>query len=110
MLKGFVTQATFDSFRDPYAYAAVTKQAALYDGASVLWKGKVANLKVGKDSLTFDFLVGYDQEKQLEGIVPVTLPFAADLADGSAVEVLAQVGTNGTAPTLLGISVHRLAQ
>ncbi len=110
MLKGFVTQPTFDSFRDPYAYAAVTKQPALYDGASVLWKGKVANLKVGKDSLTFDFLVGYDQEKQLEGIVAVTLPFAADLMDGSAVEVLGQVGTNGTAPTLLGISLHRLAQ
>src|SRR5208337_644393 len=108
MLKGFVTQPTFDTFRDPYAYAAVTKQPALYDGASVLWKGKVANLKVGKDSLTFDFLVGYDQEKQLEGIVPVTLPFAADLPDGSPVEVLGQVGTNGAAPTLLGISVHRL--
>ena len=57
----------------------------------MVWKGKVANLKVAKDSIAFDLLVGYDQEKQLEGIVPVTLPFAADLANGSAVEVLGQV-------------------
>jgi hypothetical protein len=110
MLKGFVTEATFDNFRDPYPYAMVTKQPALYDGASVLWKGKVANLKIGKNSVGFDLLVGYDQERQLEGIVPVTLPFAADLSDGGAVEVLGQVGTNGTTANLLGISVHRLAQ
>jgi hypothetical protein len=110
MLKGFVTQATFDTLKDPYAYAAVTKQPALYDGASVAWKGKVANLQVSKVSLAFDLLVGYDQEKQLEGIVPVTVPFAADLANGSAVEVLGQVVMNGTAPSLLAISLHRLAQ
>jgi hypothetical protein len=110
MLKGFVTPATFDTVKDAYAYAVVTKQPALYDGASVVWKGKVANLKVAKDSIGFDLLVGYDQEKQLEGIVPVTVPFAADLANGSAVEVLGQVVMQGTAPTLLGISLHRLSQ
>jgi hypothetical protein len=110
MLKGFVTQATFDTVKDSYAYAAVTKQPALYDGASVVWKGKVANLKVAKDSIAFDLLVGYDQEKQLEGIVPVTVPFAADLANGSAVEILGQIVTNGTAPTMLATSLHRLAQ
>jgi len=110
MLKGFVTQATFDTVKDPYSYAAVTKLPALYDGASVVWKGKIANLKVAKDSIAFDLLVGYDQEKQLEGIVPVTVPFAADLANGNAVEVLGQVVMNGAAPTLLGISLHRLAQ
>ena len=110
MLKGFVTQATFDTLKDAYPYAAVMKQPALYDGASVAWKGKVANLKVAKESIAFDLLVGYDQEKQLEGIVPVTVPFASDLANGGAVEVLGQVVMNGTAPTLLTISLHRLAQ
>jgi hypothetical protein len=110
MLKGFVTQSTFDTVKDTYTYAAVIKQPALYDGASVVWKGKVANLKVAKDSIGFDLLVGYDQEKQLEGIMPVTVPFAADLANGSAVEVLGQVVLSGTAPSLLAGSLHRLAQ
>jgi hypothetical protein len=110
MLKGFVTPPTFDTVKDAWPYAAVRQQPALYDGASVVWKGKVANLKIGKTSLSFDLLVGYDQEKQLEGIVPVTLPFAADVTDGSAVVVLGQVVVNGAAPTLLGISLHRLSQ
>ena len=110
MLKGFVTPATFDTVKDTYSYAVVTKQPALYDGTSVVWKGKVANLKVAKDSIAFDLLVGYDQEKQLEGIVPVTVPFAADLANGSAVQVLGQVVMNGSTPGLLAVSLHRLAQ
>jgi len=110
MLKGFVTPATFDTVKDTYSYAAVTKQPALYDGTSVVWRGKVANLKVAKDSIAFDLLVGYDQEKQLEGIVPVTVPFAADLANGSAVEVLGQVVMNGTTAGLLAVSLHRLSQ
>ena len=55
------------------------------------WRGKIANLKVGKDAIAFDLLVGYEQEKELEGIVPVTLPFAADLANGGGIEVLGQI-------------------
>jgi hypothetical protein len=110
MLKGFVTLATFDTIKNGYPYSAVVKQPSLYDGASVVWRGKVANLKTAKGSLSFDLLVGYDQEKQLEGIVPVNVPFAADLADGSGVEVLGQVVVLGTAPGLVAGSLHRLTQ
>ncbi len=110
MLKGFVTPPTFDTVKDAWPYAAVSRQPALYDGSSVVWTGKVANLKVAKSSLSFDLLVGYDQEKQLEGIVPVTVPFAADISNGSAVVVLGQVLQSGTSPALLGISLHRISQ
>ena len=68
----------------------------------------MANLKVGKDAIGFDLLVGYDQEKELEGIVPVILPFAADLHNGVALEVLGQVQVQRDRLSLQGISVHRL--
>jgi len=109
MLKGFITPASFDTLRDGFSYAAVAAQPALYDGCSVRWKGKIANLQVGKTAITFDLLVGYDQEKELQGIVPVTLPFATDLGNGVALEVLGQVVGAGTVPALTGIAVHRLA-
>jgi hypothetical protein len=110
MLKGFVTPPTFDTARDTYAYAVVAGQPSLYDGASVIWKGKVANLASSKTQITFDLLVGYDQEKELQGIVPVTLPFAADLGNGDAVQVLGQVALNGSVPTLQAVSLHRISQ
>jgi hypothetical protein len=109
MLKGFVTQASFDTLKDGFPYAVVAAQPALYDGCSVRWRGKIANYKVGKDAIGFDLLVGYDQEKELEGIVAVTLPFAVDLANGTALEVLGQVIVKDNTLNLLGISLHRLA-
>jgi hypothetical protein len=108
MLKGFVTPATFDTLRDVFTYKAVTAQPGLYDGCTVRWSGKIANLKVGKSSIAFDLLVGYDQERELQGIVPVTLTFATDLDNGTALEVLGQVAAAGSSFSLNGIAVHRL--
>jgi hypothetical protein len=108
MLKGFVTPASFDTLRDAFTYKAVSAQPGLYDACTVRWSGKIANLKVGKTSIGFDLLVGYDQEKELQGIVPVTLAFATDLDNGAALEVLGQVVAAGTTLSLNGIAVHRL--
>jgi hypothetical protein len=109
LLKGFVTQATFDTLKDEIPYATVRARPGLYDGCSVRWKGKVANLKIAANAVSFDLLVGYDQEKQLEGIVPVTLPFATEITDGTGIEVLGQVIARDTGDlALLGISLHVL--
>jgi hypothetical protein len=108
VLKSFVTRPTFTTFRDGFAYLTVAKDPRLYDGASVRWKGMVANVSVGKDAIRFDFLVGYEQQKQLEGIVPVTLSFAAELDNGMALEILGQVTVTTGKMSLSGISLHRL--
>jgi hypothetical protein len=109
LLKGFVTQPDFLTLRDSFPYATVAAAPALYDGCSVIWRGKIANLKVLKDAITFDLLVGYDREKVLEGIVPVTLDFAADLANGGGIEVLGQVSSKAGRISLKAISIHKLA-
>ena len=108
MLKGFITPASFDTLRDAFSYAAVSPRPALYDGCTVRWKGKIANLKAGASAITFDLLVGYDSEKELQGVVPVTLGFAIDLDNGTALEVLGQVVADGATLSLNGIAVHRL--
>ncbi len=108
ILKGFVEKPSFTTFRDGFSYRDVAKDPPLYDGASVLWKGLVANLSVGKDAIRFDFLVGYDQKKELEGIVPVSLSFAAELQNGMPLEVLARVSSEDGRLALDGISLHKL--
>ncbi len=108
MLKGFVTQPTFETLRDSFPYATVRTEPELYDGCSVSWRGKVANLRIGKDAISFDFLVGYEREKELQGIVPVSLPFAAQLSNGDPLELLATVVATNGGLALRGISLHRL--
>jgi hypothetical protein len=109
MLKSFVVQPDFLTLKDPFPYATVAAQPPLYDGCSVVWRGKIANLKIRKDSITFDLLVGYDKEKVLEGIVPVTLGFAADLANGGGIELLGRIASKANTIALTGISIHKLA-
>jgi hypothetical protein len=57
----------------------------------VAWKGLPANLRGSEAATTFDFLVGYHETRQLEGIVEVMVPFAASINDGQALEILAVV-------------------
>ncbi|HUI71464.1 MAG TPA: hypothetical protein VL354_13170 [Spirochaetia bacterium] len=109
MLKGFVTQPDFLTLKDSFPYATVTAEPALYDGCSVSWRGKIANLKIGKTAITFDLLVGYDKEKVLQGIVPVALGFAADLANGGGIEVLGQIVSRSGKVSLNAVSLHKLS-
>ena len=108
MLKGFVTQPDFLTLKDSFAYSAVAAEPALYDGCSVSWRGKIANLRIGKNAITFDLLVGYDKGKELEGIVPVNLSFAADLDNGGSLEVLGQISYHAPKLSLNAISLHKL--
>jgi tetratricopeptide (TPR) repeat protein len=108
-LKSFLRPPNFATFRDPYAYRDVAAQPALYDGCFVDWKGKVANLTIGAEAITFDLLVGYEGERQLEGTVPVALDFPADIADGAGLEVLGRVIAASSGVRLAGVSLHRLA-
>jgi len=107
-LKSFLRPPNFATFRDPYPYREVAAEPRLYDGCHVAWKGKVANLVVGQDAVTFDLLVGYEGGRELEGTVPVRLPFAADIDDDTGLEVLGRVVADGNLLLLEGVSLHRL--
>jgi hypothetical protein len=109
-LKGLTVSATFDTLQDRFTYRQVAAQPALYDGCSVAWAGKVANLQVTPEAITFDLLVGYQQDRELEGIVAVHLGFAAEIDNGIGMEVLGRVVVEGGRIRLEGISLHRLLQ
>ena len=107
-LESYLAQPNFATFRDPFSYQEVAKDPYLYGNCYVDWKGMVSNLRITTKEITFDFLVGYNEQKVLEGIVPVTLDFAADIRTAMSLELLAQVKTSGDHIVLRGISVHQL--
>lgn len=110
VLKGFAVRPSFTTIRDSFPFTTVVKEPALYDGCAVSWKGKLANLSVGEQSITFDFLVGYEKERELEGIVPVSLDFAVQLENGIPLEVLGLLASADGRIALRGISLHRLGE
>lgn len=108
LLKTFAAQPDFSTVKDPFDYNEVRANPALYADAYVVWRGKVANVLAGESSIDFDLLVGYQDERELLGLVPVSLEFATILEDGTAVEVLGQVRWTDGRLSLRGVSVHKL--
>jgi len=91
LFRDHLQKPDFVTFRDNFTYQEVTADPYLYNGCFVRWKGKISNLSVTKEKITFDFLVGYETEKVLEGVVPVVMHFAADLRNSQAAEIIAKV-------------------
>jgi tetratricopeptide (TPR) repeat protein len=108
LMKTFVEEPDFSTIRDPYSYEEVRENPALYTDGYVVWRGKAANVRIGEKQIDFDLLVGYQDEKELLGLVPVTLGFAASIENGDALEVLGRVYTEGGQLRLRGVSIHRL--
>jgi hypothetical protein len=108
LLATFTRVPDFTTVRDPFGFREVAVDPPLHEGCFVVWRGKVANLAVSSEALSFDLLVGYESQKQLQGIVPVSAAFAAELADGDAVEVLGRVGLPSGKLALEAVSLHRL--
>ncbi len=108
LLKTFVQEPDFTTLKDNFSYSEVLSEPHLYEGCYATWAGKVANLQIGDKAIRFDLLVGYQQEEELMGIVPVTLDFASDLENGSSVEVLGKIQVIESGLALAGKSLHKL--
>jgi len=107
-IKAHIKEPNFITIRDSLALSVIRKDPYLYEGCYILWKGKLANLKTTSEMISFDFLAGYHKEQDLEGIVPVTLDFAADLSNGGNLELLGQVRLLDDTIAIKGVSIHKL--
>ncbi len=108
ILAGYLKAPNFATMKDSFAYLEVAKDPYLYQDCYVDWTGRVSNLVVTRKAITFDFLVGYHDERVLEGIVPVTLEFAANIDPIYPLEVLGRVELKGGRIALAGVSIHQL--
>ncbi|MDR1147967.1 MAG: tetratricopeptide repeat protein [Spirochaetaceae bacterium] len=93
------------------AYTEVVKTPLLYRDCYVLWSGMAANIDEGQDETSFDFLIGYDKRRSIEGIVKVNLNFAADINPEYPLEVLGKIVPVELpeALRLEGVTIHQLA-
>jgi tetratricopeptide (TPR) repeat protein len=111
LMKTFVQEPDFSTIQDSFSYIDVQRNPALYRDGFVVWQGKAANVRIGDQQITFDLLVGYQDERELLGLVPVSLNFAAEIENGDGIEVLGKVEVlpppNGHI-RLQGLSIHRM--
>ena len=86
----------FDTFKtlkddDKFSYYAVTTDPFMYRDCHVVWRGMATNVVIEQNHTSFDFLVGYDTYRTLDGIVQVDFDFAIPLNPERPVEILGRV-------------------
>ena len=79
------------SLKDRFFYSDVTRDPFIYRDCHVIWRGMASNLVVEQNHTSFDFLVGYDTRRTMEGIVLVDYDFAIPVNPEYPVEILGRV-------------------
>jgi Predicted N-acetylglucosaminyl transferase len=108
-LKAFVGNPDFRTVKDAPSFAQAMADPALYEGCSVVWKGMAANVRQEGGATAFDFLVGYQDKKRLEGTLPAAISGAAVPMD-RPLELLGRLRVASSGLSLDCLAVHELAE
>lgn len=107
LVSSYFRVPTFADFSDNFSFADVEREPWLYEGTHVRWSGQTTNISLGDDAVRFTLLVGYQDQRVLDGTVNVTVPFAADVQPG-AVELIGRVNATDAGFSLTATSIRRI--
>jgi len=100
----------FDNFKrnDNPSYADVRTEPVIYRDVYVIWRGMATNVEVTDEFTYFDFLVGYDTRRTLEGIVPVIFLTPVAINPERPLEVLGKIEVLPSSDIrLTGVAIHQ---
>ena len=108
LLASYLGEPDFVTFRDNVSYASVSANPYLYADCHVVWRGRMSNLRIDSERMRFDLLVGYEDGKVLEGIIPTVFDFAVVIDSAASVEVLGKIRLTKEGIALEGVSIHQI--
>ena len=79
------------SFNQSFSFQEVHLFPQLYQNCYVKWQGRISDIVVKSNEITFNFLVGYQDKKVVDGIVACSMEFEAILNQEYPYEILAQI-------------------
>lgn len=91
ILISFMEIPGFNTLKDKFSYSDVVKEPFIYRDCHVIWRGMASNLNLEQNHTAFDFLVGYDTYRTMEGIVQVDYDFAIPVNPERPVEILGRI-------------------
>jgi tetratricopeptide (TPR) repeat protein len=106
-LMTYLAEPSFDSIKNSFSYTDVSKEPVLYTDCWVLWSGRVSNITVTDTITRCSLLIGYEDMKNIEGIVPLQLPSSILIDPEKPVSVLAKIIFPDGKLALQGKSVYQ---
>ncbi|MDC7219367.1 MAG: hypothetical protein PQJ59_05465 [Spirochaetales bacterium] len=91
VLEGYLTKPDYADFYTDYTFSQVNGEPLLYENCWVLWRGRLTNLTVTDERISFLFLVGFENETFLEGSLPAFIEYGVKIDQELPVEVLGRL-------------------
>ncbi len=109
-LMDYLSEPGFDTIKDVYSYSQVASEPLLYMDCWVVWEGMAANITRGENSTDFSFLVGYNRNSDLEGIIDVHFARALSFDQERPFTLLGQIKNESGKIVLRGSSMYQTAR
>lgn len=93
MLMTYLSEPGFDSLQTSFSYTEVMKDPLLYIDCWVVWSGRVSNINRTDTVTRCSLLIGYEDMKNIEGIIPLELPSSIILDPEKPLQVLGRITT-----------------
>lgn len=109
LLMNYLKEPTFDSLKENFSIAQVTKDPALYIDCFVDWSGRISNEEKTETAERFTLLIGYEDLKNVQGVIDVQFDFipTPELDGSKPVRILGRICTDGGKIYLKGKSVYQ---
>jgi tetratricopeptide (TPR) repeat protein len=111
ILLSYMDVPGFDTLKDRFSYGEVIEEPVVYRDCYVIWRGIASNLNIEQNHTSFDFLVGYDTRRTVEGIVRVDYDFAIPVNPERPVEILGRIipviGERGAEIRITGTALNQ---
>ena len=107
LLMQYLAEPTFDSLKTKLQYADIVKDPYLYLDCWVLWGGRLSNLLRTETKSEAQFLIGYEDMKKIEGIVPVIIPANIQVDETRPLEILGTIQIIDTAIVIKIKSIYQ---
>ena len=100
----------FTTLKDVPTFSQINENPFLYLDCWVNWKGRISNAVQNDNSFECDFLVGYEDLKKVDGVVPLKFAETPEILIEQPLEVLAKVSDDSGKIYLEGRAVHQNAK
>jgi tetratricopeptide (TPR) repeat protein len=91
VLDGYLLKPDYTDFYTDYTYSQVVAEPLLYENCWVLWRGRLTNLTITNERISFLFLVGFENETFLEGSLPGFIEYGVKIDQELPVEILGRL-------------------
>ena len=91
MLIEYLEEPTFDNFSNTFSYEDLKQDIYLYQNCWIILSGRISNVNITENYYFCDLLVGYEDMKKLEGIVPIQIKQPITIDSTQGIKVLGKI-------------------